>query len=61
MWIDTAMHDNRQPRPHAADRPSTRLGERSLVPGYVEGGGQPASSECGEGLEFLLLISVRVY
>ena len=55
------MHDNRQPRPHAADRPSTRLGERSLVPGYVEGGGQPASSECGEGLEFLLLISVRVY
>ena len=27
-------------RPHAADRPPTRLGEPSTVPGRVEGGGQ---------------------
>ena len=33
-----------QPRPHAADRPSMRLGEPSTVPGRVEGGGQPVLS-----------------
>ena len=38
-WMDTAMH-----RPHAADRPSTRLGEPSTVPGRVERGGQPVLS-----------------
>ena len=27
--------------PHAAHRPSTRLGEPSTVPGRVEGGGHP--------------------
>ena len=32
------------PRPHAADRPSTRLGEPSPVLGRVEGGGQPVLS-----------------
>ena len=31
-------------RPHAADRPSTRLVEPSTVPGCVEGGGQPVLS-----------------
>ena len=34
----------RQPRPHAADRPPTRLGEPSTAPGRVEGGGQPVLS-----------------
>ena len=29
---------------HAADRPSTRLGEPSTAPGRVEGGGQPVLS-----------------
>ena len=33
-----------QPRPQAADRPSTRLGEPSTVPGRVEGGGQPVQA-----------------
>ena len=33
-----------QPRPHAADRPPTRLGEPSTAPGRVEGGGQPVLS-----------------
>ena len=31
-------------RPHAADRPATRLGEPSTAPGRVEGGGQPVLS-----------------
>ena len=29
---------------HAADRPATRLGKPSTVPGRVEGGGQPVLS-----------------
>ena len=33
-----------QPRPHAADRPPTRLGEPSIAPGRVEGVGQPVLS-----------------
>ena len=38
-----------QPRPHTAERPSTRLGKPSPVPGCVEGGGQPVRSceQCG--------------
>ena len=41
-WMDTAMHG--QPTPHAADRPPTRLGEPSTVPGRVVGGGQSVLS-----------------
>ena len=36
--------DTGQPRSHAADRPSTRLGEPSSVLGSVEGGGQTVLS-----------------
>ena len=40
----TANKQTQQPRPHAADRPPTRLGEPSTAPGREEGGGQPVLS-----------------
>ena len=43
-WMDTAMHDMGSLGRTPADRPSTRLGEPSTVPGRVEGGGQPVLS-----------------
>ena len=40
----TNLHGATCGGPHAANRPSTRLGEPSTAPGLVEGGGQPVLS-----------------
>ena len=65
-WMDTAMHDMGclghllhdmgSLGHYAADRPSTRLGDPSTVPGHVEGGGQPVLSceQCFVLLQVLL-------
>ena len=47
-------------RPHATDRPSTRLGEPSTVPGRVEGGDQPVLVSSSVLFYFLVFLCFSV-